>query len=96
MLLAEQKQSLGCQSEFVRQLRQPTEGVPGGNAGALTRTTHEDSTAAVDPGMSVALRLVGFLDVPQFILNIPSPESGFYDSSTSRILRAKPSIENGF
>jgi hypothetical protein len=30
---------------------------------ALTRIIHEASTAAADPGMSTALRLVGFLDV---------------------------------
>jgi hypothetical protein len=29
----------------------------------LTRIIHEASTAAVDPGMSAALRSVGFLDV---------------------------------
>jgi hypothetical protein len=29
----------------------------------LTRITHEASTAAADPGMSTALRSVGFLDV---------------------------------
>jgi hypothetical protein len=30
---------------------------------ALTRIIHEASTAAADPGMSAALRSVGFLDV---------------------------------
>ena len=30
---------------------------------ALARTIHEGSTAAADPGMSTALRSVGFLDV---------------------------------
>jgi hypothetical protein len=29
----------------------------------LTRIIHEASTAAADPGMSAALRSVGFLDV---------------------------------
>ena len=31
--------------------------------GTLTRIIHEASTAAADPGMSTALRSVGFLDV---------------------------------
>ncbi len=35
----------------------------GGNSGCLARISHRLSTAAADPGMSAALRSVGFLDV---------------------------------
>jgi hypothetical protein len=39
----------------------------------LTRIIHEASTAAADPGMSTALRSVGFLDV---LSSTPAESSG--------------------
>jgi len=54
------------------------------SAASLTRFIHEASAAAADPGMSAALRSVGFLDV---LSSTPSESSRRAPCSHARLHR---------